>query len=409
MFISKLTRNLIPTILLIILTSQFYYSQDGIIKTYHPNGKIRMRLSYVNEILDGTSYWYYPNGNLESEKNYSMGKVNGWVRYFYETGLLKEEISVRDGIRDGLMKIYYENGALKEVRSYERGELIKIVKIENDPNYVAPIEAYSYGNIQNRLKKNIDLFLCEVDICPKPVGGVTELQGNLVYPEHAKLYGLEGYVTVIATINKIGYVEDVEIIEGLGLGCDEAAEDAVKKTKFLPGQLDGNAVECKVIFKVEFRLDEKSELSYHLPIKEQREIEEEMQSKLKEDTGYIDTSLAIITDEAVSISLYSCEIEVCPQPKGGLKSILSNLIIPSRAKDSGIEGEVIVDINVDMYGFVRDTQVLTGLGYGCDEAVEVALFETRFEPGLVNGNPVRTNVTVTVPIIIEVDKKEENE
>jgi len=409
MFIKKLTRKLIATIILIMLTSQFYYSQDGIIKTYHPNGKIKMRLSFVNEILDGTSYLYYPNGNLESEKNYSVGKLNGWVRYFYETGLLKEEISVRDGIRDGLMKIYYENGALKEVRSYERGELIKIVKIENDPNYVAPIEAYSYGNIQNRLKKNIDLFLCEVDICPKPVGGVTELQGNLIYPEHAKLYGLEGYVTVIASINKIGYVEDVEIIEGLGLGCDEAAEDAVKKTKFLPGQLDGKAVESKVIFKVEFRLDEKSELSYHLSVKKQREIEEEMQRKLKEDTEYIDTSLVITSHSSNLVSLFDCEIEVCPEPKRGLKSILDNLVIPSRAKDRGIEGEVVVDVNVDMYGFVRDTKVLAGLGYGIDEAVEVALFETRFKPGLVNGNPVRTNVTVTVPIINEVDKKEKNE
>ena len=81
------------------------------------------------------------------------------------------------------------------------------------------------------------------------------IQENLVYPEHALRYGLEGTVTLKASINSDGDVTKTDIIKGLGLGCDEAAENAVMKTKFIPGKTGGKPVDSVLSINVEFKID----------------------------------------------------------------------------------------------------------------------------------------------------------
>ncbi|NOX17643.1 MAG: hypothetical protein GXO87_05100, partial [Chlorobi bacterium] len=54
--------------------------------------------------------------------------------------------------------------------------------------------------------------------------------------------------------------------------------------------------------------------------------------------------------------------------------------------------------DIDKYGNVRDTHVIQGLGYGCDEAAEVAILDARFNPGIKNGERVRTSVIIVIPV-----------
>jgi len=82
---------------------------------------------------------------------------------------------------------------------------------------------------------------------PEPIGGITAIYNMIIYPEIAKRAGVEGTVKILAFI-------DVKILKGIGAGCDEAAIDAVKKTKFSPGMDAGKTVKVQVTIPLEFKV-----------------------------------------------------------------------------------------------------------------------------------------------------------
>ena len=98
------------------------------------------------------------------------------------------------------------------------------------------------------------VYFVAVEEMPEPIGGITEIQKKIVYPEIAKRAGVEGKVYVLAFVDESGTVTDAKIIKGIGAGCDEAALDAVKKTKFKPGKQRGKPVKVQVSIQVVFKL-----------------------------------------------------------------------------------------------------------------------------------------------------------
>lgn len=89
---------------------------------------------------------------------------------------------------------------------------------------------------------------------PRPVGGYAALKANLEYPAMARRIGREGTVVVLAFIDEVGVVRRAEVTNGIGLGCDEAAVNAVMKTRFHPGTQRGKAVKVRVSVPIRFRL-----------------------------------------------------------------------------------------------------------------------------------------------------------
>ena len=96
-----------------------------------------------------------------------------------------------------------------------------------------------------------------LDKTPEPVGGISALAKNIVYPEAAKLAGVEGKVFVKATINKDGQVIKCEIKRSVSKECDEAAINAIKSVKFHPAVMDGKKVVAEVTIPIAFKLKEK--------------------------------------------------------------------------------------------------------------------------------------------------------
>jgi len=97
-------------------------------------------------------------------------------------------------------------------------------------------------------------FFVAVEEMPDPIGGIAGIQSRIVYPEIAKRAGVQGRVFVKAFVDESGNVQKVELIKGIGAGCDEAAMDAVKQTKFKPGKQRGKAVRVQVSIPILFRL-----------------------------------------------------------------------------------------------------------------------------------------------------------
>jgi len=97
-------------------------------------------------------------------------------------------------------------------------------------------------------------YLPFAEVMPAPVGGLEALYKKIKYPNIAKQSGLEGKVYVLIYVNENGGVDDVKVVKSLGGGCDEAAIDAVKQTKFSPGKNKGASVKVKLSLSVHFKL-----------------------------------------------------------------------------------------------------------------------------------------------------------
>jgi len=441
---------MIKLILLILFFFSSLFAQNGIIKSYYGPKKIRARISYVKGILDGPSIWYYENGNLRSEKTYDKGRLNGYVREYFESGFMDEEYFVRQGIRDGINRIYWENGALKEIRTYELGILSKRVPIDYDPLFVANIE--DYRGIPKREQTTVtkEEIICDVEICPSPIGGMKSIQDRILYPNEAKLFGLEGTVSLIAAINSEGFVTRTEVIISLGLGCDEEAKRVVSETRFLPGQNQLGVVASNLTLYVKFELSAETLLTTNqLPERLDRNSEvaadrftasvqyddsldsyfagntildkdqnpqvnntqkilanpilnvTEENSKSVENVEPGQTNRETPTEIVKPIIVYKnfeCDIEECPEPVGGMVSIMNNFTTPRKVNELKLNGDVVISADIDKYGNVRNTTVISGLGFGCDEAAEVAILDTKFKSGKQRNERVRANVIIVIPV-----------
>lgn len=99
-----------------------------------------------------------------------------------------------------------------------------------------------------------DGYYLATEEMPEPIGGINAIASNIVYPAEAKENGVEGRVYVRVYVNEEGDVDKTEILKGIGYGCDEAAADAVMKTKFKPGKQKGVAVKTKVSIPIVFSI-----------------------------------------------------------------------------------------------------------------------------------------------------------
>lgn len=97
-------------------------------------------------------------------------------------------------------------------------------------------------------------FFVAVEEPPQPVGGLAAIQNKIVYPIAAKRLGIEGKVLIQAIVDENGNVAKAKVIKGIGSGCDEAALDAVKSSKFTPGKQRGKNVRVQITIPIVFKL-----------------------------------------------------------------------------------------------------------------------------------------------------------
>jgi protein TonB len=86
-------------------------------------------------------------------------------------------------------------------------------------------------------------------IAPKLVSS-----SRLTYPPSARQTGIQGTVTVLATVDANGAVSSVKALNG-PLLLRQAAVDSVKQWKYSPGLTDGKATATQVTVAVEFKLN----------------------------------------------------------------------------------------------------------------------------------------------------------
>ena len=100
-----------------------------------------------------------------------------------------------------------------------------------------------------------ELYKPFAQVMPEPKDGLESIYKQIKYPEVAQKAGVEGKVYLLIYINENGDVDDVKVIKGLGAGCDEAAIEVIKNTKFNPGKDNGTPIKVKLSLPITFKLN----------------------------------------------------------------------------------------------------------------------------------------------------------
>jgi len=99
----------------------------------------------------------------------------------------------------------------------------------------------------------------KVDEMPVPPGGmdgwIKHMTENLKYPQAARDKKIEGMVVLTFIVKEDGSVSDVEILRGIGAGCDEEGRRVVEiSPKWTPGKIAGKAVNTRMTLPINFKL-----------------------------------------------------------------------------------------------------------------------------------------------------------
>lgn len=117
----------------------------GEMKRFHPNGKIKAVLYFIEEselsdvkLFDGagrqvaqgkylgqekTGEWsFFKDSKVVSSENYVNGKKNGVSKRWYTTGELLEESTWKDDKLDGIYRSYFQDGKLYQESNYVQGQ-----------------------------------------------------------------------------------------------------------------------------------------------------------------------------------------------------------------------------------------------------------------------------------------------
>lgn len=167
----------------------------------------------------------------------------------YESYAFLSECYVRLGMQDS-GKYVYENiihKLNKEIK--EKPTSSQFTKLVNDD-----LEKWysNYPNFPAFLKKENGFV--PYDSPPEPIGGVSEIQKYLVYPNTPDGEKLEGTEYVLTLVDEHGKPIDYYILQSIGKPYDEASINAIKQISFTIPKRKGTPHNFWVAIPIKFQL-----------------------------------------------------------------------------------------------------------------------------------------------------------
>ena len=98
-----------------------------------------------------------------------------------------------------------------------------------------------------------EIFLAVEDM-PVLIGGVASIYENLTYPVIAREAGVSGTVVVQMVIEVDGKPTDIVVFKSVHQILDQAAVDAIKQVRFVPGKQRGKPVRVRMAIPVRFKI-----------------------------------------------------------------------------------------------------------------------------------------------------------
>lgn len=91
---------------------------------------------------------------------------------------------------------------------------------------------------------------------------------------------------------------------------------------------------------------------------------------------------------------YFISADILPEPVIGWDAFHQKIIYPEGAREREIIGIVKVRAFIDRDGNVERTEIVEGIGWGCDDAVEIAVYYSKFKPGFIKDKPVKVQMII---------------
>ena len=122
--------------------------------------------------------------------------------------------------------------------------------------FILAIFAFQISFAQN----NTESIFTTVEVEPEFPGGQAEmykyLGKSIVYPKEAQKANISGRVFVRFIVRKDGTIDNVEVLKGIGFGCDAEAARVIKAMpKWTPGYQNGKAVNVYYNMPIVYKLD----------------------------------------------------------------------------------------------------------------------------------------------------------
>ncbi len=255
-----------------------YFSKEKVDKPAIPNNNNKELISDLKRILkelhgNKSKKMFYPisykiyideNGNIDKVMDYTQYMVGYLMASQIEKSndLTKDNIYINSGrtlekILPFLEKFKYKPAKLggKAVPFRTKIKTWGVVDKDGKVTFEISFMNGSSPDYRDNLPITNEDYFVKVEEMPVPIGGLESIQEKIHYPEIAKRAGIEGRVFVKAYIDEKGNVVEIEILKGLGGGCNEVAAEAVKNTKFKPGRQRGKPVKVQVTIPISFKLD----------------------------------------------------------------------------------------------------------------------------------------------------------
>ena len=208
---------------------------------------------------DGKWILWYENGQKDGEKD-------GLWTWWSENGQKEGEGTYNDGKRDELYTEWYENGQKKLERTDKDGEMISAMCWDED-GYECDCDKWIISGIvgisgckETPISKTDTVVITKeypeetkfipYDDPPMPLSRISPR-----YPDIAQEAGIEGTVVIQVFVDKKGRVQDMQVLKGIpNTGLDEAAMEAIRKTRFTPAKRGRKAVGAWISIPVNFRI-----------------------------------------------------------------------------------------------------------------------------------------------------------
>jgi protein TonB len=136
------------------------------------------------------------------------------------------------------------------------------VRVDVEMSEATVLKAVVYEPVQFEIEdeKAEEIFTI-VEQKPEPVGGMSAfykfVSENIDYPAAAKRANIKGKVYVRFVVSKTGKISNVEVLKGIGGGCDEEAVRVIENAPdWIPGRQRGKPVTVYMSVPIIFTLRE---------------------------------------------------------------------------------------------------------------------------------------------------------
>ena len=176
--------------------------------------------------------WYTDEGDTLVDQGI------GVYTTYWPQGSIHSTGMVQNGVKEGDWVAYTVNGNLLYEESYQHGHLLR------GTSFGADGASYSYDSLYTTIQ---------------PYGGWQKyyigVADRMRYPKQARRAGIEGVVYVQLIVERDGSLKEIDVLQGIGMGCDEQAVKAVQEgPHWHPATVRGQPVRLLSLLPITFRL-----------------------------------------------------------------------------------------------------------------------------------------------------------